>query len=214
MVMLKQRSRQLLLLLLLRLLLLRMILIGWHTCVDIERALRRRRRLGRRDSLVDRLSCHVRVHDHGGGRVGSRWVSCQLCRCAGEDVEGQGAIERECWREGVISRDIVARKVIVLQLKPEMFLAFKVQRRVLHLVLALGFASLLNPSQWGRRTGVARTQGAAIIIVVAGAAGGGGSGGLATAVLHGQFGGADILELDLKSRQLARGLGCVCCCIV
>lgn len=42
----------------------------WKTSVDIESALRRGRGLGRRDSLVDRVSCQVIVavvvHGHGG----------------------------------------------------------------------------------------------------------------------------------------------------
>lgn len=130
--------------LLLRLLLLKMVLIVWRTCVDTERALRRRRGLGRRDSLVDRLSCHVRDHGHGGGGVGAGRVSCSLCQCAGEDVEGQRAIDRGC--RVVIRWDIVAREVVVLQLKPETFLAFKVLCRVLFLALTLVIDTLLHPS--------------------------------------------------------------------
>lgn len=85
----------------------------------------------------------------------TRRVSWSLCQCAREDIERQGAVERGCWNGGVISREIVARKVIVLQLKPEaLFLAFKVPCRVRFFVfLVVVLASLLDHWQGRGRTG-------------------------------------------------------------
>lgn len=126
----------------------------WKTSVDRD-ALGRGRGLCRRDSLVDRVSSHVVVaavvvvHSHGGGGVRTRRVSWSLCQCAREDIERQGTVERGCRSGGVIIRNIVARKVIVLQLEPkELFLAFKFHCRVcLFVFLVVDFASLLDPWQ-------------------------------------------------------------------